>query len=296
MKFEYKNTTPWQSRWSLAWKNIKTAFSYPWEKIKQKNVSIGKKIGFGILGVAELLGTGVTLSVAVGFAIFNKPLASRTVSTTTQASMENQKTTILNNNTVIKDLEESEKSPSTANVRKDSSTTLQNPQFYKTTQTVKDDNDTKRSIDNIQSNIEQEKAKNEQLIKYEDIITKMIQGIFEDQFPEDIVSTLTNPNFYTNLTSKQLCDISLRVKYGKEKFKKEDFRVIVNNIETRANKLATAKNFESIYDSRIVNQFKTVSSNSNIQDAKNMTNIEWDLIRIYDSLITINNYLKLNEK
>ena len=71
MSIDHTSTPHLQSQSSLARENIKTAFSYPWEKIKQKDVSIGKKIGFGILEVVEILGVGVTLGVAVGFAIGN---------------------------------------------------------------------------------------------------------------------------------------------------------------------------------------------------------------------------------
>lgn len=75
------NTIKCNSRWNLFKENIKTVYQYPWQKITNQDIPIHKKIGFGFLGVAEIIGIGITATIAGGFAVFHKPLSQRKANT-----------------------------------------------------------------------------------------------------------------------------------------------------------------------------------------------------------------------
>lgn len=70
------------SRWNLFKDNIKTVYQYPWQKITNQDIPIHKKIGFGFLGVAEIIGIGITATIAGCFAVFNKPLSQHNANST----------------------------------------------------------------------------------------------------------------------------------------------------------------------------------------------------------------------
>lgn len=76
------NTTKDNSRWHLFIKNIKTVYQYPWQKITKQDIPIHKKIDLGFLGVAEIIGIGITATIASGFAVFHKPLSQHNANST----------------------------------------------------------------------------------------------------------------------------------------------------------------------------------------------------------------------